>query len=444
MPDFNRRSVLGAAGASAALSAVSARAAEAPKAKKTAPSDRVNMALIGCKGMGWSNMKAHLEVPGVAITTLCDIDDKVLADRGTELKTMTGKAPKIVKDYRRLLDDKDLDAVIIATPDHWHCLMTVDACSAGKAIYVEKPLGNSIAECQAMVKAKQRHYSIVQVGQWQRSNQHWADAIAYVHSGKLGRVRMVKVWAYLPWAPVLKAQPDGPVPPGVDYNAWLGPAPERPFNPNRFHYTFRWFWDYAGGTMTDWGVHLMDMAVLGMKAGAPKSVMSLGGKYAYPDAPSETPDTQTALYDYGDFSIQWEHSLAIGNGYYGREHGVAFIGENGTLVVDRGQWMVIPEKADKTGVLKIEAVAPILASDKGLSKHAANLIDCIKDRTKTPNCTIEDAANTAIVCQMGNIAYRTGGRIDWDAAAKSFGGNEAANALITPNYRAPWKLPPVA
>ncbi len=444
MPGYNRRSFIGAATGASTLAAVSAHAATKIKAKKAAPSDQVNIALIGAKGMGWANMKAHMKVPGVNVTTLCDIDDKVLADRGTELQTLTGKAPTIVRDYRRVLDDKDIDAVIIATPDHWHCLMTVDACSAGKAMYVEKPLGNSIAECKAMVAAKQRHKAVVQVGQWQRSNQHWADAIAYVHSGKLGRVRMVKVWAYLPWAPIVNPQPDGPVPAGVDYYMWLGPAPDHVFNPNRFHYTFRWFWDYAGGTMTDWGVHLMDMAVLGMKAGAPKSVMSLGGKYAYPDSAAETPDTQSALYDYGDFSLQWEHSLAIGNGYYGREHGVSFIGENGTLVVDRGQWMVIPEKADKTGALKLEAIEPVKTSDNGLEKHAANLIACIKDRSLTPNCTIEDAANTAIVCHMGNIAYRTGGKIMWDPATQRFGDDAKANALITPTYRAPWKLPPVA
>jgi predicted dehydrogenase len=444
MPGYNRRSFIGAATGASTLAAVSAHAATKTKAKKAAPSDQVNIALIGAKGMGWANMKAHMKVPGVNVTTLCDIDDKVLADRGAELQTLTGKAPKVVRDYRRVLDDKDIDAVIIATPDHWHCLMTVDACSAGKAMYVEKPLGNSIAECKAMVAAKQRHKAVVQVGQWQRSNQHWADAIAYVHSGKLGRVRMVKVWAYLPWAPIVNPQPDSPVPAGVDYNMWLGPAPNHVFNPNRFHYTFRWFWDYAGGTMTDWGVHLMDMAVLGMEAGAPKSVMSLGGKYAYPDSAAETPDTQSALYDYGDFSLQWEHSLAIGNGYYGREHGVSFIGENGTLVVDRGQWMVIPEKADRTGALKLEAVEPVKTSDNGLEKHAANLIACIKDRSLTPNCTIEDAANTAIVCHMGNIAYRTGGKILWDPVTERFGDDAKANALITPTYRAPWELPPVA
>ncbi|ESQ88247.1 oxidoreductase [Asticcacaulis sp. AC460] len=430
MKDFNRRTLLGGALASSAALGVAS--------VKAAPSDTVRVGVIGVKGMGWANMKAHLEVPGVEVVTLCDIDDNVLGPRANEFKTMTGKAPRIERDYRRLLDDKDIDSVIIATPDHWHCLMTVDACSAGKAMYVEKPLGNSIAECQAMVAAKQRHNSVVQVGQWQRSNQHWADAIAFVHSGKLGRVRMAKAWAYLPNAPLLAAKPDAPVPAGVNYDMWLGPAPKRPFNPNRFHYTFRWFWDYGGGTMTDWGVHLMDMAILGMKAGAPKSVMSAGGMYAFPTSAAETPDTQTAFFDYGDFSIQWEHSLAIGNGNYGRQTAVAFIGENGTLVVDRGNWMVVPEKSGETFKMAEVPITPV--SDKGLSKHAANLIACIKDRSLKPNCTIEEAANTAIICQMGNIAHRTGSKITWDAARNSFDVAEA-NKLVTPTYRAPWKLP---
>ena len=439
MTYFDRRAFL--VGASA-LTAASAQAK--PKAKKAAPSDKVRVGVIGLNGMGWTDMQAQAKLPDVDIVALCDVDANVLSKRAGELQAMTGpnftgKPPKLFSDYRKLLDDKDIDAVIIATPDHWHCLIMTDACSAGKDVYCEKPVGNSIAECQAMVAAKNRYSRIVQVGQWQRSNQHWQDAIAYVQSGKLGRVRMVKAWAYLAWVQVLQAQPDGPAPAGVDYDFWLGPAPSRPFNPNRFHFNFRWFWDYAGGFMTDWGVHLMDMALLGMKASQPKSIMALGGKYAYPDGAMQTPDTQTALYDFGDFSIEWEHSVGIGVGPYGgRDHGVSFIGELGTLEVDRGQWTVMPESKD--GKPKIDAIAPIAASDDGIAKHAADFIACIKDRTRTPACPIEAAANTAIVCHMGNVAFRTGDKVHWDGHAFD---KDAANGLITPTYRGPWKLPPV-
>lgn len=435
MTGFDRRSLIrGAVGASAlAASGVYA----SPKPKAAPPSDKVRIGVIGCKGMGWADMQAHQKLPDVDVVALCDVDANVLAGRATELEKLTGKTPKVFSDYRRMLEDKNIDAVIIATPDHWHCLAMTDAASAGKDVYCEKPLGNTIAECRAMVAAKQRHGRVVQVGQWQRSNQHWADAIAYVQSGKIGRVRMVKAFAYLAWMPILQPQPDGLAPAGVDYDFWLGPAPARPFNPNRFHFNFRWFWDYAGGFMTDWGVHLMDMALLGMNAGQPKSVMAIGGKYAYPDGAMETPDTQTALYDFGDFAIQWEHSIGIGQGPYGgRDHGVAFIGELGTLVVDRGQWLVNPEHSGDT--VKTPAVPATPSSDDGLGKHAANFVACIKDRSLTPNCPIETAANTAIVCHMGNIAFRTGDKVYWDGQRFD---SDAANALVTPTYRGPWKLP---
>ncbi len=312
--------------------------------------------------------------------------------------------------------------------------------SAGKDAYCEKPLGNSIAECRAMVAAKQRHNRVVQVGQWQRSNQHWADAIALVHAGGIGRVRKVKAWAYMGWMKRVAPQPDQAVPAGVDYDRWLGPAPARAFNPNRFHFSWRWYWDYAGGLMTDWGVHLMDIALLGMKASVPKSVSSLGGAYGYPDSAMETPDTQTAIFDFGDYSVEWEHAVGISHGPYGgRDHGVAFIGETGTLVVDRGQWQVFPEVSD--GKPLTQEVPVTKSSDNGLDRHTANFVACVKDRTRTPACPIESAANTAIVCQMGNIGWRTGRKVLWDAAAGQFTADADANALITPRYRAPYRLP---
>jgi predicted dehydrogenase len=411
------------------------------QAKKVGANDKIQIGLIGCKGMGWNNLKAHLKLPAVECIALCDVDDSVLTQRAAEFETMTGKKPQLYKDFRKLLENKDIHAVIIATPDHWHCLMTVMACQAGKDVYVEKPLANSIGECMSMVEAKQKYNRVVQVGQWQRSNQHWKDATDYVKSGKLGKIRMAKAWMYNGNKGAVPVVPDEAVPAGVDYDMWLGPAPSRPFNKNRFHFTFRWYWDYAGGLMTDWGVHLIDMALLGMNAKAPKSVMSLGGKFAYPDDAMETPDTQTAVYEFNDFSLTWEHTIGIGNAPYGRQHGVAFAGSLGTLVVDREQWMVIPEtdgKHYKTEYLPIQKTV-----DNGLELHAANFIDCLKDRTKTPNCSIETAANTATVAHLGNIAYRTGKRVFWDDQKKLFINDPAANALVKPTYRTPWKFPVV-
>jgi predicted dehydrogenase len=339
-----------------------------------------------------------------------------------------------------MLDDRSIDAVIIATPDHWHALQLTDAMSAGKDAYCEKPLGNSIAECRAMVAAQRRHDRVVQVGQWQRSNQHWADAIAHVHAGGIGRVRKVKAWAYMGWMKNIPPQPDQAPPAGVNYDRWLGPAPLRPFNPNRFHFTWRWYRDYAGGLMTDWGVHLMDIALWGMQAQAPNSVSSLGGAYGYPQSAMETPDTQTAIFDFGNYSVEWEHAVGISRGPFGGgDHGVAFVGETGTLVVDRGKWWVAPEYSD--GKPMTPEIPETRAQDNGLERHTANFIACVKDRAVTPACPIESAANTAIVCQMGNVAWKTGRKVHWDAAAGAFKDDAEANALIVPRYRAPYRLP---
>ncbi|WP_315760245.1 Gfo/Idh/MocA family oxidoreductase [Sphingomonas sp. Y38-1Y] len=436
---FDRRMLLGG-GLAASAGALMPLGKAIAQRRRTAPSDRLQVGLIGCKGMGWSNLTAVLKGAGVEAVALCDVDARVLAQRGPELQKLTGRAPRLYDDYRRMLDDRDIDAVIIATPDHWHALQLTDAMSAGKDAYCEKPLGNSIAECRAMVAAKQRHNRVVQVGQWQRSNRHWADAIAHVHGGGIGRVRKVKAWAYMGWMKRVAPQPDQPVPAGVDYDRWLGPAQQRPFNPNRFHFSWRWYWDYAGGLMTDWGVHLIDIALLGMKAQVPRSVSALGGAYGYPDSAMETPDTQTAIFDFGNYSVEWEHAVGISQGPYGgRDHGVAFVGETGTLIVDRGKWEVVPETSD--GKPLTRAVPVTKSADNGLERHTADFVACIKDRTRTPACPIESAANTAIVCQMGNVAWRTGRKVDWDADKGRFGDDGEANALITPRYRAPYRLP---
>jgi len=438
--NFDRRALLAGGLAASAATLAPLDTAFAQGRRHGSANDKIQVGLIGCKGMGWANLTAMMKVADVTPVALCDVDASVLAGRGTELQTLSGRAPRLYDDYRRMLDDKSIDAVIIATPDHWHALQLTDAMSAGKDAYCEKPLGNSISECRAMVAAKQRHNRVVQVGQWQRSNQHWADAIAHVHAGGIGRVRKVKAWAYMGWMKNIPPQPDQAPPPGVDYDRWLGPAPLRPFNPNRFHFTWRWYWDYAGGLMTDWGVHLMDIALLGMKAQAPNSVSSLGGAFGYPESAMETPDTQTAIFDFGDYSVEWEHAVGISHGPFGgRDHGVAFVGETGTLVVDRGQWRVAPEMNNGQPMTPEVPITP--SKDNGLERHTANFIACVKDRSLTPAAPIESAANTAIVCQMGNVAWKTGRKVDWDAAAGEFKGDAEANALITPRYRAPYRLP---
>lgn len=403
--------------------------------------EKLTCGLIGAKGMGMSNLRAFLGQPNTECVAICDVDSNVLNERIADTEKLQGSKPKGYSDFRKMLENKDIDVVIIGTPDHWHCIPYVNAAQLGKHIYCEKPLANSIEECNIMERAAKRYNIVTQVGQWQRSDPHWMDAVKFVHSGKLGKIRTVRTWSYQGWMSSVPVKPDGPVPAGVDYDFWLGPAPKKPFNPNRFHFTFRWYWDYAGGMMTDWGVHIIDYALFGMNAKGPKSVMSMGGKFAYPEDACETPDTQQALYEFDGYTVLWDHGIGIDGGHFGRTHGVAFVGNNGTLVVDRGGWEVIPEFKNRKP--EMERVELQRSTGKGLELHIANFIDCIKDRSLTPNASIEIGANTAKVCHLGNVAFKTGRRLYWDNDKSQFINDKEANSYLKPEYRKPWELPKV-
>jgi len=400
--------------------------------------DKISIALIGCNGMGWFNLTDHLKFPEVECAGLCDVDENVLNRRAAELEKMTGKKPKLYKDYRQVLEDKSINAVIIGTPDHWHCLMAVHACEAGKDVYVEKPLANSIAEADVMVKAARKYNRVVQVGQQQRSGQHWQDIVAIVKSGKLGTIRKVKTWAYFTYGSGAPKVPDSPVPAGVDYDMWLGPSPKHEFNKNRFHGSWRFFWEQGGGLLTDWGVHLLDIPLLAMGVTTPKSISSSGGIYAYPNNAIETADTQAVVYDFGNFLLEWDHVGGVSRGQYGRNYGVAFVGNNGTLVVNREGWEIIPEMDDDKP--RMEATPLQEADHKDHEKHVRNFLDCVKSRQQ-PICDVDFGRNSAVLAHMGNISYRTGNKLVWDEARRNFMNDKKANELITRAYRAPWKFP---
>ncbi|HLP71638.1 MAG TPA: Gfo/Idh/MocA family oxidoreductase, partial [Bacteroidales bacterium] len=405
-----------------------------------APSDRMNVGLIGCNGMGFSDLSEFLNNPNVKCLALCDIDESVLNRRAADVEKKTGAKPaNLYKDWRKLIDNKDINLVIVGTPDHWHCLQMVAACEAGKDVYCEKPIGRTIEECNIMVKAAQKNKSVVQVGQWQRSDPHWLDAVDFLRSGKLGKIRIVRVYSYQGWNTSIPVVPDGPAPAGVDYDMWLGPAPKRPFNKNRFHFTFRWFWDYAGGLMTDWGVHLLDFALFGMNVTAPKSIMAMGGKYGYPDDACETPDSLQTIYEFDGFNVMWDHAIGINDGGYGRNAVLGFVGENGTLVVDRGGWEVIPEKVN--GKTRMEAKPWVNGVNKGLPNHVKNHLECIAKRDRNTKASPEIAAHIAKFSALGNIAYRTGKKLVWDGT--KFTNDTDANTYLVPKYRAPWSLPKI-
>jgi hypothetical protein len=248
----NRREFLKKSAAAAATIGITS-AFPTMKAGILGANEKLVCGVIGVNGMGFTDLRAFLRLPNTECAALCDVDQNVLDKRTSDVEKIQGKAPKGYKDFRKLLEHPGLDVVIIGTPDHWHTIPFVYAAQEGYNIYCEKPLANSIHECNIMEQAVKSYGNVVQIGQWQRSDKHWQDAVAYVHSGKLGKIRTVRAWSYQGWMKSVPVVPDSPVPEGVDYDFWLGPATKRPFNKNRFHFTFRWFWDYAGGMMTDWG-----------------------------------------------------------------------------------------------------------------------------------------------------------------------------------------------
>jgi predicted dehydrogenase len=406
--------------------------------------DRIRVALIGCGGMGRGDLRDFLRIKNVRCVALCDVDDAQSSKAAADVEGQGFERPNLVtRDFRRILEEKDLDAVIVATPDHWHALPTVLACQAGKDVYVEKPLSTSIGEGRIMVDTARRHNRVVQMGTQQRSATHYGEAVEYVRSGKLGKIRLVRAWAYLDWKGEVPVTPDSAPPSTVDYDFWLGPAPKRPFNKNRFHVDFRWYWDYSGGLMTDWGAHMIDVANWAMGAKAPGSAVSVGGKLGYPQDAMETPDTQQVLWSFPDFTMIWEHALGIGRGPETREHGVAFHGNNGVLVVDRGGWEVYPEtdQVDKpvrlfrgTGVPRQNA-----GRDDYHLLHVQNFVECMSSR-KRPNSDVEIGHNSMIACHIGNIAQRLGRFVKWDAARETIVNEPEASAFVSRTYRSPWKL----
>ncbi|MDD2381398.1 MAG: Gfo/Idh/MocA family oxidoreductase [Mariniphaga sp.] len=404
------------------------------------PAEKVHVGLIGCRSMGFSDLQSFLkEGNNVECIALCDVDSKILESRAADVEKLTKKRPAVYSDFRKMLENSEIDAVILGTPDHWHAHQMIMALESGKHVYVEKPMGHSIEECYAMVKAAAKYPDLaVQVGMWQRSSKHWFEASEIVKSGKLGDVHLVKAWIYKGYDEPYPYMPDSDAPAHVDYDMWLGPAPKRPFNANRFHYNFRWWWDYAGGAMTDWGVHLLDFAMFAMDAGKPQKIAPGGGIYYHQEGTLETPDIQQAIYSYPTHTMVWECGLNPGIGPFGKGHGVAFVGQKGTLVLDRGGYQIMPDRSDAKKGPFFEGIEKNNYGD-GLDNHVQNFLECIR-KGGTPNASVEIGAHTAIVSEMGNIAYRVGNVIHWDEAGKKFMEKEA-DQLTRVNYNENWKLP---
>ncbi len=435
MPDITRRKFIG----QSALAALAAGTFASPfirsaRAGEPGANSKIRLGLIGCGGMGQGDLKCFFGNPEVDCAVIADVDDARLAAGLQICSDFHRPKPDTVKDFRHVLDRKDVDAVLIATPDHWHAIPMVMAAQAGKDIYVEKPLAKTIDEGRAMLTAAQKYNRIVQMGSQWRSAAHIIEAAEIIRSGKLGKVSLARAWAFLDWQPSIGHVADGPVPPGVDYDMWLGPAPLHAFNANRFHYNFRWFWDYAGGLMTDWGVHLLNMVSMGLPPENPRSVTAAGGKFILDDD-SETPDSLVTLYDFPSCQLIWEHRAGLNNGLNGRSWGVEWHGTEGNIILNDAGFELVtePKKATIPSRKKKGSGDPRPA-------HVRNFLDCCQTRQQ-PVLNLEIGHRVSTLAHLGNIAYRTGHKIVWDDVAEKVVGDPEADKLVGVKYRKPWHLP---
>jgi predicted dehydrogenase len=425
-PIQTRRGFLTAGLAAGALLALPKSVYHAALLADEKPSEKIRIGVIGTGGQGKSNMKAILQ----NVVAVCDVDRDHLA-QATKIAGDAKLKVEAYADYRKLLDDKTTDAVLIATPDHWHALITIGACEAGKDVYCEKPLTLVIAEGRAMVNAARKHKRIVQTGSQQRSDAKFRQACELVRSGAVGKIHTVKVG--LP-GPNFKAPgvPDGKAPEALDYDLWLGPAPERAYNEKRVHYLFRFFWDYSGGQQTNFGAHHLDIAQWGLGTDGTGPTKIEGKATFNKDKWFETPETAHVTYSY-DGGVKVYCSLGGGKDAYAG--GTTFIGEKGELFVTRGK---IELKLDGEKIEPGKFPTPTVKLTES-GNHHKNWLECIKTR-KAPICDVEIGHRSATVCHLGNIALRTGKAIVWDPAKEEIVGDAEAAKMVTKVYRKPWNL----
>ena len=384
--------------------------------------ERIVTGHIGVGGQGTGNLKGFLE----NAAAVCDVDSQRVA-KAIKLVEEKGRKCEGFGDYRRLLDRSDLDAVVISTPDHWHALPTIHACQAGKDVYVEKPLSLTILEGRKMVEAARDKERIVQTGSQQRSSKEFRTACDLVRSGRIGRFQTVLVGIPGPNHPG-EPVPDSDPPANLDYDMWLGPAPWRPYNVKRVHYNFRFFWDYSGGQMTNWGAHHLDIAQWGMGTDDTGPTEIEGTGTFHPKGWHDVTETCRVTYSYPNGV-----TVILGQGQKDVPTGTTFIGTEGKIYVNRGKLSSTPEEIVKQ---------PLSDGDERLYKsdnHKANFLECIKSR-KLPICDVEIGHRSATVCHLGNLAIRVGRKLQWDPVSERFTNDSEANELLSKPYREPWVL----
>jgi len=402
------------------------------------PNEEIRVACVGIRGRGQSHVDGFSAIRGVKVVALCDVDEKVLGAGAESLEERTGRKIKRLVDYRKLVDDPNVDAVSIATPNHTHSLIGIAAIQAGKDVYVEKPCSHNVWEGRQLVAAARKHRRMCQHGTQGRSCPAIREAIEKLRAGIIGRVYMARGLCFK-WRPSIGQTPDEPVPPGVHYDLWLGPAPQRPFRRNRFHYNWHWHWDYGNGDMGNQGVHEMDMARWGLGVGLPTKIHAAGGHFMFDDD-QETPNTLVSIFEYPAekkmLVFETRHWITnhedFGSGP-SNAVGVTFYGSEGYMQVYYFGYRTYLGQARKPG-----------PKATGSSNEFETFIGGLRSRkTEDLGVDVEDGHLSSALCHLGNISYRLGRSLTFNPKTETFPADAEANALLTRKYRAPFAVPKI-
>jgi predicted dehydrogenase len=412
----------------------------------------LRVSLIGTGWYGKSALFRLLQVAPVEVVSLCDVDARMLEDAAARVaaRQASRRRPRTYRDYRRLLAERDVDAVIVSTPDHWHALPMIEAVRAGADVYVEKPVSVDVVEAQAMLAAARRHGRVVQVNTQRRSTPHLAFAReAIVHAGRLGKVGLVEIYSYYP-AEYDRNPPDATPPETLDWEMWTGPAPMRPYNAMVHPVGWRGFMAYGNGLLGDMCVHMLDMVRWMLGLGMPRRISSSGMRLD-PSARVDITDAQTATFDYGDLQVVWTHRTFGGPPDPRYPWGATFYGEKATLKASVMRYDLVPHdgrpKASREVAYELDRF-PEDRTEEGLEQHVApalrahlaDFLECVRTRQR-PVADIEEGATSTIACLLANVSMKVGRTLEWDAAAGSVRGDDEANALLRRPYRAPWRHP---
>ena len=422
---LNRRSFLKqTAVASAAAAVVSTR----PWLRAAdSPGDKIVLGVMGVNGRGSDLARGFSSLSGAEVAYVCDVDSRAAEKAAKLLGNKQPRAPKTVKDFRRVLEDRNVDALIIAAPDNWHAPATILACAAGKHVYVEKPASHNAREGELMVAAARKHKRVVQLGTQRRTWPGVVEGVYKVHDGALGRVLFSRGWYNNTRASIGHGKAS-PVPDWLDWELWQGPAAERPFRDNVVHYNWHWFWHWGTGELGNNGIHSLDICRWGLGVDFPTRVTSGGGKYRHDDD-QETPDTHSVTFDFAGKSLVWEGRSWHPRGFEGSQFGIAFYGEKGTMVIDGGGYKVF----DFKGAELDKGSGPA-----GDTEHLQNFLDCIRSG-KRPNAEIEEGHKSTLLCHLGNIAWRTSHTLRIDPTNGHILGDAEAQALWGREYRPGWE-----